>query len=128
MNIPSAARILIVEDDDNIAMALEYVVQSQGMAVERIARGSEAMERIVKFRPDLILLDIMLPEVSGYEICAQVRRNKDLDTLKILMMTARGSAVEQRNALAHGADGFVAKPFDIAVLRSEISRLLGAGI
>ena len=119
-------RILVVEDDDNIATALEYVVRKAGLTCDRVARGSEAMGRIHSFHPDLVLLDIMLPEVSGYDICDTVRRDPDLQRLKILMMTARGSANEARRAMEHGADGFITKPFDLTKLRGEISRLLGS--
>ncbi len=75
-------------------------------------------------QPDLVLLDVMLPGVSGYEICQQVRLDPDLAAVKILMMTARGSAMERRKGLALGADGFIAKPFELNDLRAEVSRLL----
>lgn len=123
---PAPHRILVVEDDDNIATALEYVVRKEGLTCDRVATGSEAMGRIHSFHPDLVLLDIMLPEVSGYDICDTVRRDPALGALKILMMTARGSANEARRALEHGADGFITKPFDLTTLRGEITRLLGA--
>ena len=123
---PAPHRILVVEDDDNIATALEYVVRKAGLTCDRVAKGSDAMGRIHSFHPDLVLLDIMLPEVSGYDICDTVRRDPDLQRLKILMMTARGSANEARRALEHGADGFITKPFDLTTLRGEISRLLGS--
>jgi DNA-binding response OmpR family regulator len=123
---PAPRRILVVEDDDSIATALEYVVRKEGLTCDRVATGSEAIGRIRSFHPDLLLLDIMLPEISGYDICDTVRRDPALGDLKILMMTARGSANEARRALEHGADGFITKPFDLTTLRGEISRLLGA--
>ena len=123
---PAPHRILVVEDDDNIATALEYVVRKEGLTCDRVAKGSDAMGRIHSFHPDLVLLDIMLPEVSGYDICDSVRRDPALGALKILMMTARGSANEARRAMEHGADGFITKPFDLTTLRGEISRLLGS--
>lgn len=117
-------RILIVEDEDNIAMALEYLLTREGYAHDRIANGAEAMARIRDMRPDLVLLDVMLPEVSGYEICQDVRMDGDLKDIRILMMTARGSAVERRKGLALGADGFIAKPFELKELKVELRRLL----
>jgi DNA-binding response OmpR family regulator len=118
-------RVLIVEDEDNIAIALDYLMTREGYAHDRVADGSEALPRIREMRPDLVLLDVMLPGVSGYEICQTVRMDPKLQGVKILMMTARGSAMERRKGLALGADGFIAKPFELKELRSEVRRLLG---
>ncbi len=120
-------RILVIEDEDNIALALDYVLTREGYDHERIANGAEALPKIRDTAPDLILLDVMLPEVSGYEICQTVRMDPKLNDVKILMMTARGSAIERRKGLALGADGFIAKPFELKELRDEVRRLLGAG-
>lgn len=119
-------RILVVEDDDNIATALEYVISREGMECQRVASGGQALARIRDTRPDLVLLDIMLPEVSGYDICRDIRADPALSSVKILMMTARGSANEQKKVLALGADGFVSKPFELKFLRTEVHRVLGA--
>ena len=121
---PSPIAVLVVEDDDNIATALGYVLHKAGHPCTRVARGSEAMPAIHRLHPVLILLDISLPERSGYDICDDIRRDPALTATRILMMTARGSATEQRRALEHGADGFISKPFDLAFLRREITRLL----
>jgi two-component system, OmpR family, phosphate regulon response regulator PhoB len=120
--------VLIIEDDDNIATALEYIISREGVDQDRVANGADAMGRIRALKPDLILLDVMLPEVSGYEICRTVRLDKTLGGVKILMMTARGSAAERRKGMAMGADGFISKPFELKELRDEVRRLLGAAI
>lgn len=120
-------RVLIVEDEDNIAIALDYLMTREGYDHDRIANGAEAVDRIRRTHPDLVLLDVMLPEVSGYEICQQVRADAGLGDVKILMMTARGSALERRKGLALGADGFIAKPFELKELRAEVHRLLDDG-
>jgi DNA-binding response OmpR family regulator len=117
-------RVLIVEDEDNIAIALDYLMSREGYAHERIATGRGALDLIRDTRPDLVLLDVMLPEVSGYEICQEIRADKDLSDVRILMMTARGSAMERRKGLALGADGFIAKPFELGELRAELRRIL----
>jgi DNA-binding response OmpR family regulator len=119
-------RILVVEDEDNIAIALDYLMTREGYDHDRIANGAEAMDRIRALHPDLVLLDVMLPEVSGYEICQGVRLDPSLADVKILMMTARGSAIERRKGLALGADGFISKPFELRELRDEVRRLLNA--
>lgn len=116
--------ILVVEDEDNIALALDFLMTREGYAHDRIANGAEALPRIRETRPDLVLLDIMLPEVSGYEICQSVRLDPALADVKILMMTARGSAIERQKGLALGADGFISKPFELKELREEVRRLL----
>ncbi|OCX64486.1 two-component system response regulator [Thioclava sp. SK-1] len=116
--------VLIIEDEDNIAIALDYLMTREGFTHDRIATGAGAVERIRGTRPDLVLLDIMLPEVSGFEICQQVRADHGCDRVKILMMTARGSAMERRKGLALGADGFIAKPFDLQELRTAVHEML----
>lgn len=120
-------RVLIVEDEDNIALALDYVLTREGYDHERVANGADALPRIRDTAPDLVLLDVMLPEVSGYEICQNVRMDPGLKDVKILMMTARGSAMERRKGMALGADGFIAKPFELKELRDEVRRLLEPG-
>ena len=117
--------VLVVEDEDNIAAALDYLLTREGYAHERVASGADALPRIRAKRPDLVLLDIMLPGVSGYDICAHVRRDPTRSGVKILMMTARGSAVERKRGMDLGADGFISKPFELKALREEVRRLLG---
>lgn len=125
MTTDSAARhILVVEDEDNIAIALDYLIRREGYAQTRTATGAGAVDLIRRLRPDLVLLDVMLPEVSGYEICQAVRQDPELAGVRILMMTARGSAIERRKGLAMGADGFISKPFELKELRAEVRRIL----
>jgi DNA-binding response OmpR family regulator len=120
-------RILVVEDEDNIAVALDYLMTREGYDHDRVASGADALPRIRSTHPDLVLLDVMLPEVSGYEICEGIRTDPSLADVKVLMMTARGSTIERRKGLALGADGFISKPFELKDLRDEVRRLLGPG-
>lgn len=120
------ARILIVEDEDNIAAVLDFLLTRAGHDHYRLAAGKGALEWIRDKRPDLVLLDIMLPDISGYEIVEKMRAEADLSDIRVLLMTARGSVIERRKGLALGADGFIAKPFELAELRAEMARLLGA--
>lgn len=117
-------RVLVVEDEDNIALALDFLMTREGYDHDRVADGGAALARIRAMRPDLVLLDVMLPGVSGYDICQGVRRDPGLRDVKILMMTARGSLVERRRGLEIGADGFITKPFELKELRHELRRLL----
>ena len=120
-------RILVVEDEDNIAIALDFLMTREGYDHDRIASGAGALDMSRTTHPDLVLLDVMLPEVSGYEICQGVRLDPGLSDVKILMMTARGSAIERKKGIALGADGFISKPFELRELREEVRRLLGEG-
>lgn len=119
-----ASSILVVEDEDNIALALDWLLTHEGYRHERVATGDAALPAIRRAHPDLVLLDVMLPGASGYDICRDVRGDPALTGTRILMMTARGSALEQRRGLDLGADGFIAKPFELSELRSEMARLL----
>jgi DNA-binding response OmpR family regulator len=114
----------VVEDEDSIAIALDFIMTREGFDHDRIASGAGALDRIRATHPDLVLLDVMLPEVSGYEICQGVRLDPALADVKILMMTAQGSAIGMKKGLALGADGFIAKPFEVRALREEVRRLL----
>lgn len=118
-------KVLVVEDEDHIALALDFLMSREGYEHARIADGAAALPQIRQMRPDLVVLDVMLPGASGYDICEDVRRDPDLDAVKILMMTARGSSVERRRGQALGADGFITKPFELKELRQEMRRLLG---
>lgn len=125
--MPDPARpkqVLIVEDEDHIALALDWLLTREGYCHTRVSTGPEALPAARAGRPDLVLLDVMLPGRSGYDICRDLRADPALATIRILMMTARGSALEQKRGLDHGADGFIAKPFDLNDLRAELSRLL----
>jgi two-component system phosphate regulon response regulator PhoB len=124
MSKTARKHVLIVEDDDSIASALEYVLTRAGLAHDRVADGGVAVERIRNVRPDLVLLDVMLPGLSGYDICSTVRSDRTLDAVRILMMTASGTARERARGMALGADAFVLKPFDLKTLRDTINSLL----
>jgi two-component system, OmpR family, phosphate regulon response regulator PhoB len=121
---PATPRILVVEDEDNIATALEFLITREGYGHDRVASGADALPRIRDTHPNLVLLDVMLPEVSGYEICEGIRTDPGLADVKVLMMTARGSAIERKKGLELGADGFITKPFELKDLRAEVRRLL----
>lgn len=116
--------VLVVEDEDNIAIALNFLLTREGYIHRRLDTGAGAVDLIRDSKPDLVLLDVMLPEVSGYDICQSVRADPDCAGVRILMMTARGSAMERRKGLAMGADGFISKPFELNELRKEVRRLL----
>jgi len=116
--------ILLVEDEDNIAIALEFLIRRMGHDPHRVADGDAALDAIERERPDLVVLDVMLPKRSGYEVCQMIRRAPDLRDVKVLMMTAGGGEMERRKGLALGADAFLMKPFATEDLKAEIATLL----
>jgi two-component system alkaline phosphatase synthesis response regulator PhoP len=107
-------RVLIAEDEPNIVVSLEFLLAGAGCEVT-IAR------------PDLVVLDVMLPEVDGFEVCRRLRRHPDLRDTKILMLTARGRESEVRKGSAAGADAYMTKPFSTKELMQVIAGLLGRG-
>lgn len=116
--------ILVIEDEDNIALALGFLLTREGYNHDRLASGKGALSCIRETRPDLVLLDVMLPDVSGYQILQDMRADPSLAPIRVLLMTARGSVVEHRKGMALGANGFIAKPFELAELRAEMTRIL----
>ncbi|MDR9395797.1 response regulator transcription factor [Roseovarius sp. SYSU LYC5161] len=121
----STKSILLVEDETNIALALEYLIGRKGYRLRHVSDGDAAITALAEERPDLVVLDVMLPGRSGYEICQYIRNDAGLRDVKVLMMTARGGEVERRKGLALGADGFLTKPFATTELTKEIAQLLG---
>jgi DNA-binding response OmpR family regulator len=121
--------ILIADDEPNIVMSLEFVLQEEGYRV-RVARdGQEVLDALATEVPDLILLDVMLPRISGFDVCQRIRDNPSWRQLRVVMLSAKGREIEVQKGLALGADAYVTKPFAIKDLLSEVARQLqhGAG-
>jgi DNA-binding response OmpR family regulator len=118
-----ASKVLIVDDEPNIVLSLEFLMKQQGYET-RVARdGEEALAEVERFRPDLVLLDVMLPRRDGFEVCHRLRAD-GWSELKILMLTAKGRDVEIEKGLALGADGYVTKPFSTAELVARVAEML----
>jgi DNA-binding response OmpR family regulator len=115
-------KVLIVEDDPHILLGLEEVLQSDGFEVAVCSRGDQAIEAFAKHRPALLVLDVMLPGLSGYDICKQLRAKKV--TTSILMLTAKGQELDKVVGLDLGADDYVTKPFGVRELLARIHALL----
>src|SRR5436189_6381643 len=115
-------KILIVEDDPHILLGLEEVLKSDGFEVAVCNRGDEAVAAAAKFHPALIVLDVMLPGLSGYDICKQLRAKKV--ATPILMLTAKGQELDKVVGLDLGADDYVTKPFGVRELLARIHALL----
>jgi two-component system phosphate regulon response regulator PhoB len=118
------ARILIVEDEEPLTMLLRYNLEAEGYAVETAARGDEAEIKLSENPPDLVVLDWMLPGLSGIELCRRLRARPDTARLPIIMLTARGEEGERVRGLAIGADDYIVKPFSLPELIARIGALL----
>jgi two-component system phosphate regulon response regulator PhoB len=117
-------RVLIVEDEQALNLLLRYNLESEGFDVEIVERGDDAETRIRENQPDLLILDWMLPGVSGIEICRRLRARPETKQLPILMLTARGEETERIRGLATGADDYVVKPFSLPELLARVHALL----
>ena len=118
-------RVLIVDDEPNIVVSLEFLLRQQGYEVLVARDGEEALATAVERRPELIVLDVMLPGLDGFEVCRRLRERTDLNGMKILMLTARGRDVERVRGLEEGADAYVTKPFSTRDLMKTVAGLLG---
>ncbi|MDO8931899.1 MAG: response regulator [Rhodocyclaceae bacterium] len=117
-------KILIVDDEPNIVISLEYLMKKEGFQVAVANDGDAALATMAEFLPDLVLLDVMMPKKSGYEVCQQMRANPVLAGIKVVMLTAKGRESEIAKGMALGADAYVTKPFSTKDLVIRVKSLL----
>jgi DNA-binding response OmpR family regulator len=118
--------VLIVDDEPNIVAALEFLLERRGYEVRVAANGEDAVALAESFRPDVMLLDVMMPKRSGYEVCQRVRERADMQHVKIVMLSAKGREAEVSKGLSLGADLYITKPFSTRELVERIDALFGA--
>jgi DNA-binding response OmpR family regulator len=118
-------KILIVDDEPNIVMSLEFLMRKAGFEVAVAVDGEEALVQVGRFNPDLVLLDVMMPKKSGYEVCEALRADPARTGMKIVMLTAKGRDTEVAKGMALGADAYVTKPFSTKDLVAQVTALLG---
>ena len=118
-------KILIVDDEPNIVISLEFLMKREGFQVAVAVDGEEALRKIVEFEPDLVLLDVMMPIKSGFEVCQEVRTNPAWSAIRIVMLTAKGRDTEVQKGMALGADAYVTKPFSTKDLVTTVRSTLG---
>jgi DNA-binding response OmpR family regulator len=119
--------ILIVDDELSILVPLQFLMEKAGYAPKLAQSGKEAIEKIAEVRPNLILLDIMLPDLDGYEIYQMIRQRTEWDAIRIIFLTAKNREADMAKGLAMGADAYITKPFSNAELVETIHRLIGPG-
>ena len=118
-------RILIADDEPNIVVSLEFLMKRKGHVVKVVGSGEDALNALADFAPDLILLDVMMPKMSGYDFCQKVRENPAWHGIRILMLSARGRDIDVTKGMAVGADAYVTKPFSTEDLVAKVQELLG---
>lgn len=120
-------KILIADDEPNIVISLEFLMKREGFEVLIAQDGEEAVDKIRSEMPDVVLLDVMMPKKSGFEVCQEVKADASLRAVKILMLTAKGRDTEIAKGLALGADAYMTKPFSTRELVERVHSLLAAG-
>jgi DNA-binding response OmpR family regulator len=118
-------KILIVDDEPNIVMSLEFLMRREGFDVKVARDGEEALDSIAAEQPDLVLLDVMMPKINGFEVCERLRASPALADMRIVMLSAKGREAEIKKGLSLGADGYITKPFSTRDLVVQVKNLLG---
>jgi len=118
-------KILIADDEPNILISLEFLMKREGYDVVVARDGQEAMEAIERERPALVLLDVMMPIKTGFDVCCEVRANEDLQGTRILMLTAKGRDTDVAKGMALGANAYMTKPFSTKELVQKVREMLG---
>lgn len=117
-------KILIVDDEPNIVMALEYAFRKEGLEVFIARNGAEALETMKIHKPNLVLMDIMMPLVNGFETLAQMKKDDSLKHIKVVLISAKNKATDMEQGLSLGADDYITKPFSVKKLISRVSELM----
>jgi DNA-binding response OmpR family regulator len=120
-----AKKILIADDEPNIVISLEFLMKREGFDVAVAGDGEAALRQVAALRPDLVLLDIMMPKKSGFEVCQEIRSHPEWQATKVLMLTAKGRETEMAKGLALGADAYITKPFSTKELVARVRQMLG---
>jgi DNA-binding response OmpR family regulator len=121
-----SCKILIADDEPNILISLEYLMKREGYAVSVARDGAEALDTLRRERPTLVLLDVMMPTKTGFEVCQEVRSDEELKDTLILMLTAKGRDTDVAKGLALGANDYITKPFSTKELVQKVRELLAA--
>ena len=121
----SAKKVLVADDEPSIVTALEFLLSKEGYEVLVARNGEEALRAVEQAKPDLVILDVMMPLKSGYEVCQRIRSRPELGRVKIVMLSAKGREGEVQRGIDVGADLYVTKPFSTRELMGRVRALLG---
>ncbi len=123
----TAAKVLIVDDEPNIVLAIEFLLQREGYQTKKAFNGIEALDIATQFLPDIIVLDVMMPGLDGFEVAQQIRQNPILEYTKIIFLTAKGAQRDKETGYAKGAEAYMLKPFDNEELVTVVNEMLTYG-
>jgi DNA-binding response OmpR family regulator len=118
-------KVLIADDEPNILISLEYLMKREGYEVVVVRDGQQALEAIIRERPDLVLMDVMMPLKSGFEVCQEVRAMESVKDTPILMLTAKGREIDIAKGMGMGATAYMTKPFSTREMAQRVRELLG---
>lgn len=118
-------KVLIADDEQNIVISLEFLLRREGFEVFVASDGEEALIKLRAEKPDLVLLDVMMPKMNGFDVCQAIRADPDLAGMRVLMLTAKGREAEVSKGLGLGADAYMTKPFSTKELVVQVRALLG---
>ena len=117
-------RILVVDDDDNIRRLVKLSFMHEDFEIHEASDGEEAVEIAFKIKPDLVILDVMMPKKVGYKVCKEIKENPRTQNAHVIFITARGGAVSEKIGALSGGDDFITKPFEISELREKVNKAL----
>ncbi len=120
-------KVLIADDEPNIVISLEFLMKREGHEVSVARDGQQALDAIRSIRPDLVLLDVMMPFKTGYEVLQELRADEAIAHTKVLMLTAKGRDTDTAKGLALGADAYMTKPFSTKELAERVRQMLADG-
>ncbi len=118
-------KILIADDNENIREALVYLLEDEGYKLWSARDGAETLSKMREVRPDILFLDIMMPEINGYDVCRSIKADPELKKTYVIMLTAKGQVSEQERGKEVGADEYIVKPFSPMEILSKIKKILG---
>jgi DNA-binding response OmpR family regulator len=117
--------VLVVDDETNILVSLEFLMKKAGYEVRLARDGEEALAEIGKARPDLVLLDVMMPKRNGFDVCEAIRANPEWRAVRVILLTAKGRDIEREKGLALGADDYITKPFSTREVVERVTAWIG---
>ena len=120
-------KVLVVDDEPNIVLAVDFLLRQRGFTTEKAYNGIEALEKVKTFRPDAVVLDVMMPGLDGYEVARQIRINEGFENILIVFLTAKGTTKDKMQGYSNGGDLYLTKPFDNADLVAAIEEVIQYG-
>lgn len=121
----NSKKILIADDNENIREALTYLLEDEGYSLTLAKDGAETLKKVKEVHPDILFLDIMMPEINGYDVCRAIKNDPSLKDVYVIMLTAKGQVSEQERGKEVGADEYIVKPFSPMEILTKIKNILG---